>query len=77
MAFKITKICVNVPAEFKCYNPPSTVLWAAASIYGPSRWFSMSTTTGTGLAKETRYELGWNYTEIWYLTKNKDDKIYK
>ena len=26
MAFKITKICVNVPAEFKCYNPPSTVL---------------------------------------------------
>ena len=27
MAFKITKICVNVTAEFKCYNPPSTVLW--------------------------------------------------
>ena len=27
MAFKIRKICVNMPAEFKCYYPPSRMLW--------------------------------------------------
>ena len=26
MTFKIPKICVIMLAEFKCYNPPSTVL---------------------------------------------------